>query len=88
MVKFFITGITGFIGSELVKMLAENEENEIFGLVRHTSSKKLERIEEDLDRITILIGNLIDNLAIAKIVKSVSPEYIIHIGAIIHVSPI
>jgi UDP-glucose 4-epimerase len=80
MEKVFLTGVTGFIGSELAKKLSE--EYEVYGLVRTTSNKSsLDPIKDILNKIEIKYGNLTDFAAVKKIIKDISPHYIIHVGA-------
>lgn len=81
MPKIFVTGVTGFIGSELVRNLVKKGEHKVYGLVRHSSRNKLEVIADLLDHIEIKEGNLIDHLAVRRITKAISPDYIIHLGA-------
>ena len=80
MKRIFLTGVTGFIGSELARKLCK--EYEVYGLVRTTSNKSaLDPISDILLKIEIRYGNLTDFAAIKKIVKDVSPHYIVHLGA-------
>ena len=81
MSKLFITGVTGFIGNDLTRKLVKEGQYDIYGLVRHCSRSKLEGITDLKDQIEIKEGNLIDYLAIRKIVKTISPDYILHLGA-------
>ncbi len=78
--RVLITGITGFIGSEIAKKLIDSYE--VFGLVRTTSNQNvLNPIKEILGKLEIKYGNLSDYSTIKKIVKDIAPHYIIHVGA-------
>ncbi len=80
MERIFLTGITGFIGSELAREICK--EYEVYGLVRTTSNKNaLDPIKDILTKIEIRYGNLTDFSSIKKTVKDISPHYIIHVGA-------
>ena len=80
MEKIFITGVTGFIGNELARKLCQ--EYKLYCLVRTSSNKSaLDPIKDILNKIEIKYGNLSDFAAIRKIVKDISPNYIIHLGA-------
>ncbi|MBI4021204.1 MAG: GDP-mannose 4,6-dehydratase [Candidatus Aenigmarchaeota archaeon] len=80
MERILVTGATGFIGSELVKRLAG--EYEVHALVRTTSNRHaLDPITDALDRIEVRYGNLTDHSAMRKLVKDVSPHYLVHVGA-------
>lgn len=79
--RILVTGITGFIGSELGRRLSK--EYDVYGLVRTTSnkSKEIEVIKDYLNDIQVVYANLTDFVGIKKIVKEVSPHYIVHVGA-------
>ena len=78
--RVLITGVTGFIGNELARKLCE--EYEVYGLVRTTSNKSaLDPVKDLLTKMEIRYGNLTDFASIKKLVKDISPHYIIHIGA-------
>ncbi len=80
MERVLITGVTGFIGNEVARKICD--EYEVYGLVRTTSNKNaLNPIKDILGKIEIRYGNLTDFSAIRKIVKDISPHYIIHLGA-------
>ncbi|MBI2498616.1 GDP-mannose 4,6-dehydratase [Candidatus Woesearchaeota archaeon] len=80
MKRVLITGITGFIGNEVARKICD--EYEVYGLVRTTSNKNaLNPVKDILGKIEIRYGNLTDFSAIRKIVKDISPHYIIHLGA-------
>jgi len=81
MERVFITGVTGFIGSEIARKLIEENNYELSGLVRTTANKiSLKPIQDITDNINIRFGNFTDPLTIRKIIKDVSPNYIIHVG--------
>lgn len=80
MERVLITGVTGFIGNEITRRICS--EYEVYGLVRTTSNKSaLDPIKDILGEIEIRYGNLTDYATIKKLVKDISPHYIIHVGA-------
>ncbi len=80
MERVLITGVTGFIGNEVARRICG--EYEVYGLVRTTSNKSaLDPIKDILNKVEIRYGNLTDYAAIKKLVKDISPHYIIHVGA-------
>ncbi|MBS3056354.1 MAG: GDP-mannose 4,6-dehydratase [Candidatus Aenigmarchaeota archaeon] len=80
MERVFVTGGTGFIGSELIRELSK--QYEVHALVRTTSNRHaLDTIMDVLDKIEMRYGNLTDYSTIRKIIKDISPHYIIHVGA-------
>ncbi len=81
MKRIFISGASGFIGRELVERLCKDYPNyEIKGLVRYSSNRTV-----NLPCETIY-GDLTDYALIRKIIKTVDPTHIIHLGAITPVS--
>jgi UDP-glucose 4-epimerase len=81
--KILITGITGFIGSELARTLVKEGKYEIGGLVRTASHKNhTEAIQDIVDDITLFYANLTDYHAIKNIVRTFRPQYILHVGAL------
>lgn len=74
--KYFVTGITGFIGSHLKKKL----DGEIYGLIRWSHKK------EKINGFNPIYADLRDYHAIAKIIKDLQPDVIVNLGAITPVS--
>src|SRR5262245_33438112 len=63
--RALITGITGQDGSYLAELLLEKN-YEVFGLTRRLSTSNYWRIEHLLDRITIIPGDLLDQLSLIR----------------------
>lgn len=76
-----ITGITGFIGSNLAIKLAE-EGYSIYGLIRHTSKRELEPLQSILDKIRLIKGDLTTYHSVSVAIKAAQPEFVLHIGAL------
>ncbi|MBI2559449.1 GDP-mannose 4,6-dehydratase [Candidatus Woesearchaeota archaeon] len=80
--KVLISGVTGFIGSEIARRLVEEDEHEVAALVRVGSNLSMfEPIKDIISNLDVRYGNLSDFHSIKRIVKDVSPQYILHIGA-------
>ena len=80
--RVLVTGVTGFIGSEVAKCLVKEDDNEVIGLVRVSSNTNMfEPIKDIINKIDVRYGNFTDYHSIKKIVKDVSPQFIIHVGA-------
>jgi nucleoside-diphosphate-sugar epimerase len=83
--KVFITGITGFVGYELAKSLVEDGFC-VYGLYRHSprTSEPL-KVLRDMG-VRTYEGNITDYPYISSIVSEISPDYIIHLAALVPVS--
>lgn len=78
--KVLITGITGFVGSHLADYIIENyPEIKVLGLVRWRSPKN--NIENILDRITLLCGDLTDSNSLGYTLAENRPDVIFHLAA-------
>jgi dTDP-glucose 4,6-dehydratase len=80
-VSVLITGITGFIGSSLARLLVE-QGNDVYGLVRHVSRSELRLLESILEKIHFVEGDLGEYHSVRSAVTSVVPKAIIHLGAL------
>jgi GDP-4-dehydro-6-deoxy-D-mannose reductase len=83
--KVLITGITGFVGSHLADYLLSNTKYKTFGLKRVNS--QLRNISHLLDKVTLINGDLIDQISLVKALKISKPDYIYHLGALSWVAP-
>lgn len=81
MTSILLTGITGFVGSELGRRLVE-EGFSVYALMRHTSTRSLEPISDYADRIHLIYGDLREYHTIRSVVREAEPEIIAHLGAI------
>lgn len=85
MMKAFITGITGMVGSHLAEFLLEETDWEIHGLIRWRSP--LENIENliskinNKERVFLHYGDLRDSQSLDLIIQKVKPEYTFHLAA-------
>ena len=80
--RVLITGVTGFIGSQIAKKLVEDDENEVIGLVRVSSNTSMfEPIKDIMNKLDVRYGNFTDYHSIKKIIKDAAPHYIVHVGA-------
>jgi GDPmannose 4,6-dehydratase len=78
-----ITGINGFVGSNLAKNLLEKEIN-VFGLIRGRSDGKLSQNLTKLgiqDNVQLLEGDLTDITSLATCLDQSQPDYIFHLAA-------
>lgn len=91
MKKAFITGITGQDGSYLAELLLEKG-YEVHGLIRRSSSFNTDRIDhiyrdrhETGTRIFLHYGDLSDSSNLNRLLRTIKPEEIYHLGAQSHV---
>jgi len=79
--KVFITGITGFAGSNLAKKILEMRPNfKIFGLKRKESS--IEKIKEIHNNVELFEGDITDIDSLDEAIKQSQPNYIFHLAAL------
>jgi GDPmannose 4,6-dehydratase len=78
--RALITGITGQDGSYLADLLLEKG-YEVFGLIRRLSADNHWRISHLRDRITILPGDLLDQLSLIRVIEKVRPTELYNLAA-------
>jgi len=78
--RALVTGITGQDGSYLAELLLE-EGYEVFGLTRRLSANNYWRIAHILDRITLLPGDLLDQLSVIRVLERVRPTELYNLAA-------
>ncbi len=75
-----ITGITGQDGSYLAEFLLERG-YQVIGMVRRASVVKLDRIEHLQDKITLIQGDLLDQVCLIRILQDYQPDEIYNLAA-------
>lgn len=75
-----ITGITGQDGSYLSELLLEKGYN-VYGLIRRLSTPNLSRIEQILNRIELIEGDLTDQSSINNALKESEPVEVYNLAA-------
>jgi GDPmannose 4,6-dehydratase len=78
--RALITGITGQDGSYLAELLLAKG-YEVFGIVRRSSVKKLDRIESLIDKIELMEGDLTDQSSLDNVIHSVQPDEVYNLAA-------
>ena len=78
--RALITGITGQDGSYLAELLLE-QGYEVFGLTRRLSASNYWRIEHLLDRLTLIPGDLLDQLSLIRVLERVRPHELYNLAA-------
>jgi GDPmannose 4,6-dehydratase len=78
--RALITGITGQDGSYLAELLLD-EGYEVFGMVRRSSTVNFERIATIQDRLTLVPGDLLDEVSLIGIIREHNPTEIYNLAA-------
>lgn len=78
--RALITGITGQDGSYLAELLLA-EGYEVFGLTRRLSASNYWRIQPILDRITLIPGDLLDQLSLIRALERAQPDEVYNLAA-------
>lgn len=78
--RALITGITGQDGSYLAELLLEKG-YEVFGLTRRLSASNYWRLEGIIDRITLIPGDLLDQLSLIRVIDRVRPHELYNLAA-------
>ncbi len=78
--KALITGVTGQDGSYLAEFLL-SQGYDVLGMVRRTSTVNFDRIRHIQDKITIVPGDLLDQMSMLDILREHRPEEIYNLAA-------
>lgn len=78
--RALVTGITGQDGSYLAELLLQKG-YEVYGLTRRSSSPSYERIQQIIDKVTLLPGDLLDQHSLNVAIKEADPEEIYNLAA-------
>lgn len=80
MPKALITGVTGQDGSYLAEFLLEKG-YEVIGMVRRTSTLNFSRIQHIQDELTLVSGDLLDQVSLINILKEHRPDEAYNLAA-------
>jgi GDPmannose 4,6-dehydratase len=78
--RALITGITGQDGSYLAELLLD-EGYEVVGMVRRSSTLNFERIAHIQDRLTLVAGDLLDEISLINILRENPPQEVYNLAA-------
>ena len=78
--RALITGITGQDGSYLAELLLDKG-YEVFGLTRRLSAENYWRIDHLRDRLTLIPGDLLDQLSLIRVIDRVKPTELYNLAA-------
>ena len=78
--RALITGITGQDGSYLAELLLA-EGYEVIGLIRRSSTLTIERISHIQDQITLVSGDLVDEVSLINVLRDYHPSEVYNLAA-------
>ena len=78
--RALITGVTGQDGSYLAEFLLE-QGYEVIGMVRRTSTVAFDRIAPFQDRLTLVSGDMLDEVSLVHILKEYRPREVYNLAA-------
>ncbi|MFO7168454.1 MAG: GDP-mannose 4,6-dehydratase [Chloroflexota bacterium] len=78
--RALITGITGQDGSYLAEFLLENG-YEVIGMIRRSSTVNFERIKHIQDKITLVPGDLLDEVSLIHMLREHRPTEVYNLAA-------
>ncbi|HEY1636673.1 MAG TPA: GDP-mannose 4,6-dehydratase [Acidimicrobiales bacterium] len=78
--RALITGITGQDGSYLAEFLLDKG-YEVVGMLRRSSTVNFERIAHIQDRVTLVAGDLLDEVSMINILRTHRPEEVYNLAA-------
>ena len=79
--RALISGITGQDGSYLAELLLEKG-YEVYGIVRRSSTQRLERLEESVrERVHLVPGDLLDQSSLTRAIEKARPAEIYNLAA-------
>lgn len=81
--RILITGATGFVGSHLVKRLADQKEQDLCTLQRYVTGRYVLGAEHG---IKTMFCDVRDHFAVRAAIREIQPEVVIHLAAVSPVS--
>src|SRR6202158_5151509 len=78
--RAFITGVTGQDGSYLAELLLDKG-YEVVGMVRRSSTLNFERLSHIQDRLTLVAGDLLDEISLIGILREHRPAEVYNLAA-------
>ena len=78
--RALITGVTGQDGSYLAELLLD-QGYEVIGVVRRSSTLNFERIAHIQDRITLVAGDLLDEVSLIAVLRDHQPSEVYNLAA-------
>ena len=78
--RALITGITGQDGSYLAEYLLE-QDYDVIGMIRRSSTVNFERIHHIQDKVTLVAGDLLDEVSMIHLLREHRPSEVYNLAA-------
>ena len=78
--RALVTGITGQVGSYLAELLLDKG-YDVFGIARRLSTPNLSRIENIVDKVTLLEGDLTDQSSLNIAMRTAQPDEVYNLAS-------
>src|ERR1700687_1430042 len=78
--RAFITGVTGQDGSYLAELLLDRG-YDVVGMVRRSSTLNFERLSHIQDRLTLVAGDVLDEVSIVHLLREYRPHEVYNLAA-------
>ncbi len=79
--KVLVTGILGFIGSNLAERLVDDG-HEVYGVVRRVASRNMSMVKNILGDITLISGDITDYVSMRNAIRAANPDVVVHLAAL------
>lgn len=82
---WLVTGGCGMDASFMFDLLLKQGYTKIHGTIRRSATSNTKNIDHIFDKLCLHYCDLTDSMNVHSIIQKVSPDYIVHLGAISHV---
>jgi UDP-glucose 4-epimerase len=79
--RVLVTGIFGFIGSNLAEKLVA-QGYDVYGIIRRVANRNMHVIENILGDVTLISGDITDYVSTRNAVKTANPDVVVHLAAL------
>ena len=79
--KVLVTGIMGFVGSNLAEKLIDNG-YEVYGVIRRVANRNMAVLGKILKDITLISGDITDYASTRNAIKTANPDVAVHLAAL------
>ena len=79
--RVLVTGILGFIGSNLAEKLVANG-YDVYGVIRRVANRNMNVIENIIGDVTLISGDITDYVSTRNAIKTANPDVVVHLAAL------